>query len=353
MTDEADEKLTREYRDTLGKTLKKVPWSRFIADASLELVPRGIGFGVALTGAGVLGEPVVSATERVLEFTLRKFSRVYEAGEVALSEVLGREIPDMRYGSVSEFWAHEERDHLEHDALVEITGLISPYGPLMPAHPMSRPGYTIEGWQKIGNLETKSTEEYDSRDGFIYGDRVIRLATPRQGKYFGGLYDPYFGLSNVGIPLWIDKSASAEIQERWKVPMVAGLLATLKGRLKKIPNFYAQFAGQLPGRYCNLPSFGLEVFKIDRIFEPDGITHMAVSVSWDRRSERMVTHYFNVQDQDQFRVVEELLDQTRDQHKTSLLFNYDDFSCLSPEWRRKLPEYNEMLRPWLDGGQLD
>jgi len=291
---------------------------------------------------------------------LRRYAHIYEEGEVRLTEILGREIPERRYPSVGDFWAKILRDRPSlgtETPLIQIVGLLSPYGPLMPAHPMSRPGYTVEGWEALGELEAEDTEEYDARDGFIYGDRVIRLSRPRHNKYYAGLYDPYFGISNVSLPLYVDEAAFGRknrgLRDLWEHAMTGGVIVKVKGRLIEVSNYYRQLAGQLPERYCLLPSFALEVFRIDRLSEADGATHMAVTVSWDRRSEeRMLTHYFNVQDRMQFEVAEELLEDSRGDHTKSLLFNYDDLACFSREWRHKLPQYNEMLRPWLEGEEL-
>lgn len=344
------------YRDSISRTLGKT-WKSFISEAILELIPSGAGFAVGLVGSPMVGAAIELAVNRVLEYTLHRFTHIYEAGEITLSEVFGRTIPDKRYQRVSDFWAKLVKDKLEPGALIEISGLLSPYGPLMPAHPMSRPGYTVEGWEALGDLNAKSTEEYDTRDGFIYGDRVIRLSAPRHNKYYAGLYDPYFGISNISIPLYVDrkafKSSRINLETLWQHPMDAGKIAKVKGRLKQIPNFYSQFTDQLPEQYCTLPSFGLEVFEIEKVAEPDGITHMAVTVSWKKRDEeRMITHYFNVQEQNQFAAVEKLLGGERERHSKSLLFNYDDLACFSPAWRFRIPEYNEMLRPWLEGEDL-
>jgi len=346
-----------EYKDTLGRTLRKVPWSRLLGDATLELIPKGAGFAVGLVGIPGAGELAGKLTKRVLEYTLRRFTHLYEEGEVTLSEVFGRTIPDEKYQGVGDFWAKIQRDNLDPNSLIEISGLLSPYGPIMPAHPMSRPGYTIEGWECIGDLGVDDTEEYDTRDGFIYGDRVIRLSTPRNNKYYAGLYDPYFGISNVSIPLYVDKNAlranKTDLKALWRHPMTGGNIVRLKGRLKEIPNFYSQFAKQLPAQYRNLPSYGLEVFEIKPVTDFKGVTHMAVTVSWKkRREERMITHYFNVQDKSQFEAAEDLLEDERDRHSKSLLYNYDDLTCFSPDWRHRIPEYNEMLRPWLEGSEL-
>lgn len=347
------------YKDTLPTTWRKA-WRALAANAALELIPKGASFGIAIVATPVGGEIAGKVTKRVLRYMLRRFVHIYEDGEVKLTEVFGREIPDKRYQGVGDFWAKVLEHGLKNDALVEIRGLLSPYGPLTPAHPMSRPGYTVEGWESLGELETEDTEEYDTRDGFIYGDRVIRLSRPRHQKYYAGLYDAYFGISNVSIPLYVDQGAFSpkkpelrELKELWQYPMTGGKIVKVKGRLREIPNFYAQFVPQLPQQYCTLPSFGLEVFKIEVASEHEGVTHMAVSVSWDKRAEeRMLTHYFNVQDRRQFETAEELLESARDSHTHSLLFNYDDLSCFSPEWKHRLPRYNEMLRPWLEGENL-
>lgn len=336
----------------------------------MELVTRGVGFGVVIV-AGPLGVEIArKGTTRVLRYMLGRFAHIYEDGELKLTEVVGREIPDQRYSGVGEFWTKVVGHGLENDALIEITGLLSPYGPLTPAHPMSRPGYTVEGWEAMGKLETEDTEEYDTRDGFIYGDRVLCLSRPRHQKYYAGLYDAYFGISNVSIPLYVDEIAFRprrhelrQLRELWQYPMSGGRIVKVKGRLRNIPNFYAQFVSQpsvkssepyrLPEQYCSLPSFGLEVFKIEVLPEPQGVTHMAISLCWDKKGdERLLTHYFNVQDRAQFEKAEQLLERGRQSHTKSLLFNYDDLACFSPSWKHKLPEYNEWLRPWLEGEKL-
>ena len=347
----------QRHKDSWATTLKRIPWRRLVADATLELVASGTGFAISpiATPAGALATE--KAVKRVLEYMLRRFAHVYESGEVTLSEIVGRMIPDARYASVADFWAKITHSKLDTGALIEISGLLSPYGPLMPAHPMSRPGYTIEGWLTMGDLGAKDTEEYDARDGFIYGDRVIRLSRPRQNKYYAGLYDAYFGIANVSLPLYVDdkllKSPKHGLSDLWKYSMIPGRIVKIKGRLRRITNYYAQFAGQLPAEYCTLPSFGLEVFTIETSRTPDSVTHISATVSWKRRAEeRMITHYFNMQDKRQFNVAEQVLEEVRKKHKSHLLFNYDDVACLSPQWRYKLPQYNEMIKPWLEGQSL-
>ena len=349
-----------QRKDTISTTWKKA-WRQLVSIAGLNLVPKGASFAVSLVGTPVAGELADMATKRVMRYGLHRWAHIYEDGEFKLTEIVRREIPEKRYSGVGDFWAKILKDSSgfvdKEKPLIEVSGLLSPYGPLMPAHPMSRPGYTIEGWQAIGELETEDSEEYDSRDGFIYGDRVIRLSSPRNGKYYGGLYDLYFGISNVAIPLYIDPTAfgqkNDELKELWKHWRVAGEAVTVKGRIIEIPSFYAQFTKQVPDRFRNLPSYGLEVFNVSKIREPDGITHMAVSVCWPKRGEeRMLTHYFNVQDSQEFTVAEELLESSRETHGKSLLFNYDDLACFSRAWKHRIPEYNEMLKPWLEGEKL-
>ena len=59
----------------------------------------------------------------------------------------------------------------------------------------------------------------------------------------------------------------------------------------------------------------------------------------------MLTHYFNVQDLDQLKLAYDLLDVPRG--KYNILFDYDDFR-IANSLRKKIPEYNELLRDWLD-----
>lgn len=349
----------KKYKDSIPTTWKK-SWRALVANAAIELIPTGTSYGISVVASPLVGKIAGKATKRVLRYLLRRFTHIYEGGEVKLSDIFGREVPDQRYQGVGDFWAKILEHRLEDNALIEITGLLSPYGPLMPAHPMSRPGYTVEGWEALGELETKDTEEYDTRDGMIYGDRVIRLSMPRDKRYYAGLYDAYFGISNVSIPLYINQSVFSsrkpelnELKEIWQYPMVGGKIVRIKGRLKEIRNFYAQFSSQLPVQYCNLPSFGLEVFKIEVFSGVTGVTHMAVSIGWDKsKEERLLTHYFNVQDKKQFEIAEYLLEKGRSSHDKSLLFNYDDLACFSREWKYKIPLYNDMLRPWLKGEEL-
>jgi len=343
-----------QYKDTLGRTIKKAPWKRIGTDAALGLVSLGTSIAVSPMAnlAGAMAVELVA--EQLLEYMVCRFTNVYESGEFKFSEFLGRTLPDARYSSVAEFWAKISKQGLPDNALIQISGLLSPYGPLMPANPMSRPGYYMEGWNAIGNLGVSSTEEYDAQDGFIYGDRVIRLSQPRNKKYYAGLYDAYYGIANVGLPLYVDegvaKSPKHGLFELWNLHNHPGKVVVIKGRLKKLTSYYAQFAGQLPEQYCTLPSYGLEVFSIESSREPDGVTHISTSVSWARANdERLITTYFDVQNPQQFELAEQELEAYRSKHKKRLLFNYDDLACLSSRWRYMLPQYNEMLKPWLEG----
>jgi len=353
-------KTPEDYLDSLSKTWKKA-WPTMVSDATLKLIPTGVGYGLSLVASPVGGEIGGIITKRLLEFMLKKFTHIYEHGELNLTEVFGRKIPDIRYQSVGEFWTKVISDKLEENCLVEILGLLSPYGPLTPGHPLSRPGYTVEGWEAIGELETEDTEEYDTRDGFIYGDRVIRLSIPRDHKYYAGLYDAYYGISNVSIPLYVNESIFRSkkpeiknLKELWNDPTIGGKILKVKGRLRTMPNFYSQFSLQLPPNYCNLPSYGLEVFDVEVSPTLSGVTHMAVSVGWDKQSEeRLLTHYFNIQNKAQFKIAEEYLEKGRTKHNKSLIFNYDDLACFKSSWGHKIPLYNDMLRPWLEGEQMN
>lgn len=348
------EEIDLEYRDTFGRTIKKAPWKRIGTDTALGLVSLGTSIAVSPMSNLVGAVAVELVAEQLFEYMVCRFTDVYESGEFKLKEFFGRTLPDAKFSSVAEFWAKVDNQTLPENALIEIIGLLSPYGPLMPANPMSRPGYYIEGWNAIGDLGVSSTEEYDAQDGFIYGDRVMRLSQPRNKKYYAGLYDAYYGIANVSLPLYVDEkvvnSSKYGLIDLWTFHNHPGKIVTLKGRLKRLTSYYAQFAGQLPEQYCKLPSYGLEVFSIESSREPDGVTHISTSVSWARANdERLITTYFDVQNPQQFELAEQELDVHREKHKKWLLFNYDDLACLSSRWRYMLPQYNEMLKPWLEG----
>jgi len=348
-------------QDTWGKTLRKVATSWVAAEALVRLVPSGVGFLVNLTGVPGLEIATGMLSGRAIEYMLKRFTHIYEQGEIRLSEVFGRKIPRKTYDGVGHFWLNVERDieagDLEPGDLVKVVGLLSPYGPLMPAHPLSRPGFTIEGWEAMGDLAADDTEEYDLRDCFIYGDRVMRFAQPRHGKYFAGLYDFCYGVSNTSIALYVDQTAvgakRSYLLDLWKREMAGGVVATVWARLVKTKNFYEQFKNQLPAENCCRPTFGLEVFEIEPL-DVRGAVHMSVSVAWERRpGEGMLANYFDVMDRRQFIMAEALLEEEREDHSQTLLFNYDDVACVSNTWRFGSPEYNEMLRPWLEGGEVD
>ncbi|GEM_PF-5168454 len=347
--------IRQKYQDSFADTLKKIPLNKFTVEAALEVIPASISNAVSLVADETIGVATGVIAYHTLDWMISTFTHVYETGEARLSTIFGGTIPDATYNSVSEFWAKVEQHGLSHGALIEITGLLSPYGPLTPSHPMSRPGYSIGGWKKMGDLKADSTEEYDNMDALIYGDRVIRLSKPRYNTYYAGLYDVYYGLANVAIPLYLDTRHTRHfyqwgLPELWKLPLVGGKIVTLKGRLRKISNYYSQLKKEVPSKYRMLPSYGLEVFEITYMHESDGITHISASIGWDEENqERMMTNYFNIQDRQEFSVSEHLLEKTRKQKTNLLLFNYDDVSCLSKEWKHKLPKYNELLQPWLSG----
>jgi hypothetical protein len=143
-------KKSQPWKDNLPTTWKKA-WRGLTAEATLRLIPKGASIGVSIVATPVGGEFVGAATKRVLRYMLRRFAHIYEDGEFKLTEFLRREIPDFRYASVGDFWVRIAKQDLtrfdfeKEKPLIEVFGFLSPYGPLMPAHPMSRPGYTVEG----------------------------------------------------------------------------------------------------------------------------------------------------------------------------------------------------------------
>ncbi|MBI2850063.1 MAG: hypothetical protein HYX80_03360 [Chloroflexi bacterium] len=343
---------------------------RVLPKAVVKVIASATGYWVSALGSPVVGLAGELATEKLLRWTIGQFCDTYREAEGTIFE---RELggkDKLSYNSVSQFWTWIERDvaalsgkefNPRHPlsfwaimALSEkekrkfaipitVTGLLSPYGPLTPAHPMSRPGYSIQGWVNLGDLGVEDTEEYDTRDAIVYGDRVLRLSQPMRGKYYAGLYDAEFGISNVALPLYMDQSClRGTLNELWQNAMSAGVWARIRGNLIAVPNFYALIE-QTPELYKKLPSFGVEVTKIEKWSQPMGYTHISASVAWERSGEKMMTHYFNVQDHAEFEQAESLLQQAREKNSRVLQFDYDDEKYLSGRWKRNLPKYNEML----------
>jgi len=337
----------------------------------------GASSGFAASGATGPAAPVVSwATEKLLHWTIGHFSDVYREGIGTLfdRELGGRD--KLNYDGVSQFWTWIERDlarvlsgrqltfrHVpsfwEYIGMsqkekqkfgipITLTGLFSPYGPLTPAHPMSRPGYSIQGWENMEGLETEDTEEYDVQDAVIYGDRVLRLARPDKQVYYGGLYDAEFGISNVALPLFINQTQikgkhKGDLHELWREEMSIGVWARIHGNLIAMENFYSVIQ-QTPDEYKHLPSFGIEVVKLERWERPQGFTHVSASVAWERsHRDKMLAHYFNAQDATEFKRAEQLLQQAREINVRVLQFDYDNEKYLSGRWKRDLPKYNQML----------
>ena len=334
------------------------------------------GFVASMVGGPVAGAAGAEVTERLLHWTIGRFSDVYREGRGTIFDrALGGE-HKLEYNSVSQFWTWIERDLAEmlsgrrpdyrhvpdfweyigmsekgkgkFGVPIKLTGLLIPYGPLTPAHPMSRPGYSIGGWENMGDLGVEDTEEYDVQDSITYGDRVIRLSRPDKGIYYGGLYDAEFGISIVGLPLYIDKSClkgkrKGDLHELWEEEISVGIWARIQGNLIALPNFYA-LIDQTPSQYKRLPSFGVEVLKVERWQSPQGHTHISASIGWERsHRERMLTHYFNVQDRTEFREAETLLQEARQRNANVLQIDYDNEKYLSGRWKRELPKYNQML----------
>lgn len=318
----------------------------FWKSTASKLACGGVSYFIGL----IIG-PASIFSSQVTDYAVHKLMGTCKSFESDLFEILLGKHSERKFRNVGEFWTGVQKERLEQGAIIEVSGLLSPYAPFIPAHPMSRPGYTIEGWELLGELETEDTEEYDVRDGIIYGDRVVRLSKTRNKKYYAGLYNHDYGISNISIPLLVDSSIvnkkKSGLSNLWKDRFTRGRFVKLKGNLIKILNFYSTFINQVPEKYRNLPSYALEVGEIIESYEPKGVTHIAISVSWQnrKREEKMLTHYFNVQDLDQLKLANELIDVPREKHE--ILFDYDDLRVKN-RMRKKIPEYNELLRDWLE-----
>lgn len=295
--EQSEENIKR--RDGIIPTIKKVPYAKFTADTAISLTTTIAG--LALQADFATGFTASMVMQKMLLFTLCKFTSIYESGEIRLSEIVGRMIPEQRYLGVQHFWVNAQQDGWydikknEHP-LIEISGVLSSFGPLTPAHPKSRPGYSLEGWDYMGDLSVSDSDEFDTQDDFLYGDRVIRLSSPRQGKFYAGLYDMYYGSSDFCLPLYIDQSIminkKAGLSHLWQDHLMPGTPVTIKGRLIKTSNYYGQFA-DLPEEARNLPSFGVEVFEVKPLNIPT-VTYISAGVGWDLQdTDRVSTQYFD------------------------------------------------------------
>ena len=171
----------------------------FLKNAASKLACGGISYFIGL----IIG-PVSIFSSQVTDYAVHKLMGTCKSFENDLIEILLGKSADGKFLNVGEFWTGIKKEGLKRGAIIEVSGLLSPYAPFIPAHPMSRPGYTIEGWESLGELETEDTEEYDVRDGIIYGDRVVRLSKTKNKKYYAGLYSHDYGISNISIPLLVD-----------------------------------------------------------------------------------------------------------------------------------------------------
>lgn len=340
--------------ERIGDLTKIINSKDFLLRINSEVISSGISYYIGLA-LGPLGLPAAAISDFVMSQTTDYIAhRMNINGKLILEAIIdalrGRKA-DVIYHNVGEFWTGIKEDGLGKGAIIEISGLISPYAPLIPAHPMSRPGYSVEGWENLGELETENTEEYDVRDGIIYGDRVVRLPKSKSNKYYAGLYNHDYGISNVSIPLLVDSklvnSKKNELSDLWKDKFSMGRFVRLKGCLIEQQNFYSTFVAQVPEKCRNLPSYTLEVLEIMESYAPKGVTHVAISVSWENRKkeEKMLTHYLNIQDLGELKRADELLDIPREKH--DILFDYDDLKETGSR-KTEILEYNELLRNWLD-----
>lgn len=333
-------KRSKDIMELTGKEFKRV-----MKDSDIQLMTNLTGFLLSINNP-ILG----FFTSQIMCFILRNFKNIISGGE--LFEAVKGIRREKEYSSVGQFWTEIENDKLEHGTLIEITGLLSPYAPLVPSHPLSRPGYTVEGWESMGDLDTKDTEDYDLQDSLLYGDRIIKLPVSPSKKYYAGLYDYNYGLSNVGLPLYVDTTFTSTkkygLDTLWKYHYSIGRFVKIKGNLIKLENPYKNFAKQLPKDCIKRQNFGLEVTDMILSENPKGVTHISASVVWfdKEKNEKMLAHYFNVQNLKQLKLADFLLQEERDSNIKNLAFDYDDLKYLHPKYIKVIPKYNEMLRDW-------
>ncbi len=271
---------------------------------------------------------------------------------------------DARFEDVERFWLDGVDGHrIAADSRVRVSGLLMPYGPLTPAHPLQRPGASLEGWEAVGDLKVGNREAYDALDAIIYGDRVVRMSGSAHGKYYGGLYGYRFGRSDVALPLLIDAIAldRARLTDMWSTVGCQGVVAEVTGTLRQMNSYYVVYYNMrareldrdLSGHLYSYPNFGLEVDQI-RVAarQPRGVTHISASVTWRSGRgypERTVTEYFDCRNGSEWSTCEVDLNAAR---RRRLVLDYDDLRYLTRELKADLPVCNEFLRNWVDNSAV-
>ncbi|MFC1730383.1 hypothetical protein ACFL6I_08615 [candidate division KSB1 bacterium] len=335
----------QKIKDNFIALFDKMQYSNF----SFELATEGSQLFIKISDM----ESGVADSIKFFAFLTKSFSQMILSGEISISKLFKTNSIG-KFKSVSDFWVEVDNQRKEKNKYIEgdelnITGLLSPYGPLTPSHPMSKPGYSVEGWEAMGELDVEDAEDYDVQDAIIYGDRVIRIPYATNKIYYGGLYDILYGISNISLPIFIEesfiKNEKYELHNLWKEKYSPGRCVEIKGQLLEIKKPYSEIIPEMPKKYTTLPNYGLYVKDIKYSSNPYGVTHIATSVAWLNKDleERMLTHYFNVQNKSQFRMAEGLLQEQREEHKNTLFFDYDSTKYLSKKKQKDTPILNEIL----------
>jgi hypothetical protein len=183
-----------------------------------------------------------------------------------LAERAGAEFAES-YTSVSDFWYRGIDAGLsESSAKVEIQGSITLYTPLVPGHPRSRPGRSVQTWVKNRGQSLDFTTE-----SFVtWGDGVISLPEANNSKAIIGMYDQYGLAGLAAVPLILDLSNKQqnETYSKLKLGHPRSLSARVTGRLVDFPYSVTEDFGILPiGELMQgsikLPNYVVEVFNIE------------------------------------------------------------------------------------------
>jgi hypothetical protein len=331
--------------------------------------------GDAALLSGTQGATRILSRVGRIEFAAAGFCHVMDWANKHSGERLPKSVSG-RFDDVGEFWSLGvgvgvdsgiKSGVLSDKDRIKITGLLLPYGPLIPAHPLHRPGASMDGWDYVGDLSIEDTEEYDAVDATIYGDRVLRISEPNLSddrSYFAGLYGSYYGRSDVALPLLVPQAvlerAQIDPSAAWCELCSRGWLVRLDGQLISMPSYYDAFyeAEHAKGSHVSpellekgrFRNFALKVTKIESREPSRGVTHIAASIAWKGQGgeERAQTAYFNAQSDLEWKKCERSHDARRARIKR-LWLDFDDARYITASAKAKLPEYNHLMRYWYRG----
>jgi hypothetical protein len=207
-------------------------------------------------------EFIVSALATLFIEIVKAGAKAIVQGLKALRERKGIHRISGIYEGAEDFWYKGiEVDGLEEDALVRITGVLSPMAPYMPSHPRAKPGYSAAGWETVSKQLTAFLKQhryptpddpleasgYDAIDLVVWGDAVVRPKEMARKKIYAGLYN-FYGKSFECVPVFLDLSDSRQSKALGELnwPTQSDKTVELTGSVRLMPSYYMSIGVALP-----------------------------------------------------------------------------------------------------------